>query len=208
MAESLPDYSQPTDAAAVSVTYGDDCCVDRTACVGYQYDPQAGGTTFGDRARIRAQSIIYGDVHAGDNFTTGHGVLVREDTSMGDNVLVGTATVIDGVVTIGSDVSLQTRVYIPRETTIGDQVFMGPGATLTNDPYPIRTDVGLQGPTIEDHVSIGANATILPGVTVGEGAFVAAGAVVTEDVPPWTLAIGVPATHRALPDRLDRRNQV
>ena len=46
---------------------------------------------------------------------------------------------------------------------------------------------------IEDHVWIGANATILPGVTVGYGAIVAAGAVVKNNVPPKCLVAGIPA---------------
>jgi acetyltransferase-like isoleucine patch superfamily enzyme len=162
----------------------------------------------GRGATIRSGSVIYADVEIGDDFQTGHNVLVRERTVIGDSVKVGTNTVIDGRVTIGSNVSLQTGVYVPPETTIGDQVFIGPHAVITNDPFPIRTDVGLIGATIEDHVSIGANATLLPGVTIGEGAFVAAGAVVTDDVPPHTLALGVPATHHALPDELARENRI
>ena len=79
---------------------------------------------------------------------------------------------------------------------------------MTNDPYPVRTDAELVGPRIENHASIGANATLLPGVTVGEGAFVAAGALVVNDVPPRTLAVGVPAVHRDLPEQLRGENRV
>jgi acetyltransferase-like isoleucine patch superfamily enzyme len=46
---------------------------------------------------------------------------------------------------------------------------------------------------IEDRVWIGARAIILKGVTVGHDAVVAAGSVVTRDVPPRTVAAGVPA---------------
>ena len=46
---------------------------------------------------------------------------------------------------------------------------------------------------IGPHAWVGINVTILPGVTIGEGAIVAAGSVVTHDVPPRTLAAGVPA---------------
>nr|WP_290812371.1 acyltransferase [Halovivax sp.] len=91
---------------------------------------------------------------------------------------------------------------------MGSNVFVGPGAVLTNDQYPIRRDVDLEGPTIEDGASIGANATILPGVTIGENAFVAAGSVVTDDVPPDTLAVGAPASTRTLPETLEGPNQL
>ena len=180
--------------------------IDEDAAVGYGTFEEP--TSIGDDATVRAGSIIYGDVIIGDGFTTGHDVLVREETIIGDDVLVGTKTVIDGQTTIGSHVSLQTNVYIPTETTIGDNVFVGPGAVLTNDEYPIRTDDGLEGPTIENGASIGANATILPGVTVGENAFVAAGAVVTTDVPENRLAVGAPAEPQSLPEPLEGPNQL
>ena len=185
---------------------GRDADVAASATLGYGADDEETGTCIGSDATIRGGATIYGDVEIGDRFATGHNVLVREGTTIGDDVVVGTNTVIDGNVTIGSEVSLQTGVYVPRETVIGDRVFVGPNAVLTNDPHPVRTDVDLQGPTVEDGVSVGANATILPGVTVGEEAFVAAGAIVTEDVPPRTLAVGAPAEHRPLPEKLRGEN--
>ena len=162
----------------------------------------------GRESTIRSGAIIYPDVRIGDRFVTGHNVLVREETVIGDDVVVGTNTVIDGQTTVGSRVSMQTGVYVPAETTIGDDVFLGPHAVLTNDPYPIRKDVDLIGPIIEDGVSIGANATILPGVAIGKRSFVAAGAVVTDDVPPETLAVGTPAVHRPLPESLQGGNEI
>lgn len=187
---------------------GDGATIDDGATVGYVHDEDASPTVLGDDATVRQGTIVYCDVAVGDDFTTGHNALVREDTVIGDDVVVGTDTVIDGACRLGSRVSLQTGVYVPRDTTIGDDVFVGPRAVLTNDPYPVRREVDLDGPTVEDHASIGANATLLPGVTVGRGAFVAAGAVVTEDVPPETLAVGTPAEHRALPETLDGPNHI
>lgn len=58
----------------------------------------------------------------------------------------------------------------------------------TEKPQGLDKDV-----IIEEDVWIGANVTILAGVTVGIGATIAAGAVVTKDVPPYTIAGGVPA---------------
>ncbi|RQH00353.1 acyltransferase [Natrarchaeobius oligotrophus] len=188
------------------LVHGDDCTIDDDVTIGYgEFDEP---TRIGRNATIRSGSIVYADVTIGDRFSTGHDVLIRESTTIGDDVLVGTKTVVDGKTTIGSRVSLQTNVYVPTETTIGDDVFVGPGAVLTNDEYPVRTDDGLEGPTIQDGASIGANATLLPGVTVGENAFVAAGAVVADDVPPNRLALGAPASHESLPEPLEGTNQI
>ena len=57
-----------------------------------------------------------------------------------------------------------------------------------------RDDGGKAAPiTIEDDAWLATRAVVLKGVTVGRGAVVAAGAVVTKDVPPYTVAAGVPA---------------
>ena len=177
-----------------------------SAVVGHVYDDDCNPAIIGEGANIRGGTTIYGDVVAGDRLQTGHNALIRENTELGDDVLVGTGTVIDGTSQIGSNVSFQTGVYIPTYTKVGSNVFVGPRAVLTNDPYPMREDVDLEGPTLEANVSIGANATVLPEITVGEGAFVAAGAVVTEDVPPETLAVGNPARHEPLPSKLQGGN--
>ncbi|WP_247001690.1 acyltransferase [Halosolutus gelatinilyticus] len=176
--------------------------------IGYSYAEDSAAPVIGANATVRSGTIIYDDVVIGDRFSTGHYALVRERTEIGDDVLVGTRTVIDGETTIGSSVSLQTGGYVPSGTAVGDNVFVGPHAVLTNDPYPIRRETELTGPTLEDHVSIGAAATVLPDVTVGTGSFVAAGAVVVDDVPPDTLATGVPAENRSLPESLRTRNDI
>jgi acetyltransferase-like isoleucine patch superfamily enzyme len=185
---------------------GSDCTVQEGAVLGQDGEEHDEPTVIGDGATIRRGTIVYANVHVGDNFTTGHNALVREHTHLGDDVLVGTDVTIDGKTWVGSDVSMQTGAYVPRKTTVEDGVFLGPHAVLTNDSYPLRTDDGLQGPVLRDGVSIGANATVLPGVTVGERSFVAAGAVVTDDVPPDRLAVGSPATHEPLPPALQGGN--
>lgn len=185
-----------------------DIAVADDATLGVSVGNDSSPPDIGPASVIRSGTIIYDDVIAGRGFTTGHHGLVREDTRLGDNVLVGTQAVIDGATTVGDDVSMQTGVYVPRETSIENNVFLGPNATLLNDPYPVRQSVNLVGPKIEDGVSVGANATILPDVTIGEASFVAAGAVVTDDVPPSTLAVGVPASVRDLPAELDGDNDI
>lgn len=187
---------------------GNGCRISEYAQVGLEHPDLPEPTVIGNRAMVRAGTIIYTGVRIGDDFKTGHNALVREATQIGDEVIVGTNSVIDGHTSMGARVSLQTNVYIPSHTVIGSDVFLGPGAVLTNDPMPVRHEVNLTGPTIEDHVSIGANATVLPEVTVGTGSFIAAGAIVTKEVPPDTLAIGAPARHESLPDELQGDNNL
>ena len=79
--------------------------------------------------------------------------------------------------------------------SVEDDVFIGPNATFTNDPFPRsrRPPPAFSLTFIRHGASIGANATILPGIEIGVGAMVGAGAVVTKDVPPRTLVVGNPA---------------
>ncbi|WP_319507201.1 DapH/DapD/GlmU-related protein [uncultured Methanolobus sp.] len=166
------------------------------------------GAVIGDNAFIRAGANIFSNVRAGNHFKTGHNAMIRENTTIGDNVLIGTNVIIDGTVTIGNNVSIQGNVYIPTHVTIEDKVFIGPCAVLANDKYPIRGEYHPEGPLIRKGASIGANATLVPGVEIGEGAMVAAGALVTKDVPAWKLAIGCPAKIVDLPSKLETLNNL
>ncbi len=162
------------------------------------------GTIIGKNAVIRSGTIIYCDVTIGDNFQSGHNVMIREKTRIGNRVAIGTSAVIEGNTIIGDEVSLQSMVYIPTDTVIGNNVFIGPNTVLTNDRYPPTRIGGLKGPQIRANAAIGANATLLPGVCIGEGALVAAGAIVTRDVPAHMLAIGAPAKITDLPQKMIR----
>jgi dTDP-4-dehydrorhamnose 3,5-epimerase-like enzyme len=78
--------------------------------------------------------------------------------------------------------------------TLEDDVFVGPNATFTNDPFPRsrRRPEQFARTLVRKGASIGANATILPGLTIGSGAMVGAGTVVTRDVPPRAIVVGNP----------------
>lgn len=186
----------------------DDITLQDGCTVGLRYAADCGPARFGRHAVIRAGSVIYGDVAAGDHFQTGHNVLVREHTQIGDHVLLGTNTVIDGHVAIGSFVKIDASGYIPPGSVVGSRVFFGPGVIVTNDRYPLkmRDTYAPEGAIVEDRVTIGAGVVLCPGVRIGEGAFVAAGAVVTKDVPQMTLARGNPARFSELPDKLREPN--
>ncbi|MCC7351386.1 MAG: N-acetyltransferase [Phycisphaerales bacterium] len=99
------------------------------------------------------------------------------------------------------------HVYIPSRTVIGDFVFIGPGCTFLNHRTPMRTDEPIAGPILEDRVCIGGGSTICPGVRIGQNSFIGAGALVNKDVPPDTLAYGVPARFHPLPEELSGGNR-
>ncbi|MDX2479902.1 MAG: acyltransferase [Desulfuromusa sp.] len=116
------------------------------------------------------------------------GAHIGSDCNICDHVFV------ENDVTIGDRVTIKCGVQIWDGLRIEDDVFIGPNATFTNDIFP-RTKQEFE--LLETHVkkgaSIGANATVLPGIIIGENAMVGAGAVVTKDVPSRMLVVGNPA---------------
>jgi acetyltransferase-like isoleucine patch superfamily enzyme len=102
---------------------------------------------------------------------------------------------IENKVVVGSRVTVKCGVQLWDGVTLEDDVFVGPNATFTNDrsPRSRNASAALLPTTVKKGASIGANATILPGLIIGEDAMVGAGAVVTKDVPPRTLVVGNPA---------------
>jgi acetyltransferase-like isoleucine patch superfamily enzyme len=85
--------------------------------------------------------------------------------------------------------------------TIGDRVLIGPRVTLSTAGHPVEFDERYDGIThapivVEDHVWIGAAATITPGVTIGRGSVVGAGTVVAKDVPPMSVVTGTSVVER------------
>ena len=190
------------------VAAGPDCEIQPGAQVGLPYRDGCKPVRLGAHARIRSGTIIYCDVTAGDHLQTGHHALIRAETIIGDHVTIGTNVVIEGQVTIGSFVKIEAGSFIPTHCSIGDRVFFGPNVTVTNDRFPLRRrdEYRPQGCIIEDNVTIGGGVVLCPGVTIGARSFVAAGAVVTKDLPPDSLAIGVPARAEPLPAKLRESN--
>jgi acetyltransferase-like isoleucine patch superfamily enzyme len=102
---------------------------------------------------------------------------------------------IENKVVVGDRVTVKCGVQLWDGVTLEDDVFVGPNATFTNDLQPRSRNASatLLPTLVKKGASIGANATILPGLTIGEGAMVGAGAVVTKDVPARTVVVGNPA---------------
>lgn len=104
-------------------------------------------------------------------------------------------TFVENDVVVGNNVTVKCGVQLWDGVRLEDDVFVGPNATFTNDPFPRsgRQPDKYSETLVRHGASIGANATILPGLTIGQNAIVGAGAVVTKDVPPNAIVRGNPA---------------
>jgi acetyltransferase-like isoleucine patch superfamily enzyme/dTDP-4-dehydrorhamnose 3,5-epimerase-like enzyme len=117
------------------------------------------------------------------------GACIGDDCNICDHVFI------ENDVIVGNRVTVKCGVQLWDGVRLEDDVFIGPNATFTNDQFP-RSKAYPEKfllTTVRSGASIGANATILPGVTIGRKAMVGAGAVVTRDVPPNAIVVGNPA---------------
>ena len=134
-------------------------------------------TNIGSRTRIGAFSRVLPAAEIGRDCNLCDGVIVENE------------------VVIGSRVTVKSGVKLCGGLRIEDDVFIGPNATFTNDRFALSKvwPEKSEQTTVRKGASIGANATILPGIEVGAGAILGAGAVVTRSVPPYAIAVGNPA---------------
>jgi UDP-2-acetamido-3-amino-2,3-dideoxy-glucuronate N-acetyltransferase len=117
------------------------------------------------------------------------GAVIGSDCNLCANVLV------ENDVRVGDRVTVKSGVQLWDGLTIEDDVFIGPNVTFSNDPFPRsrQRPADYARTIVHKGASIGANATVLPGISIGEHAMVAAGAVVTRNVPAYGIVIGNPA---------------
>lgn len=135
------------------------------------------GATIGQGTRVWAFAHVLPKARLGRDCNVCDGVFVENDVVVGDRV------------------TIKCGVQLWDGLTLEDDVFVGPNVSFTNDPFP-RSRVypeKYSRTVVRKGASIGANATILPGLTIGTQAMVGAGAVVTRDVPPHAIVVGNPA---------------
>lgn len=137
----------------------------------------AGGAVIGPRTRVWAFAHVLA------------GARVGADCNLCDH------TLIEGGAVVGDRVTLKCGVQLWDGVTLEDDVFVGPNATFTNDPFPRsrQRPAEFARTMVRRGASIGANATILPGITIGQEAMIGAGAVVTRNVPARAIVVGNPA---------------
>src|SRR5260370_41076395 len=106
----------------------------------------------------------------GDRFSSGQGGLIREDNVIGDDCSVGTNAVLEAGNRVGSGTRIHSGCFL-EDTTIGKRVFLAPHVVFPDEPPPMcpRYLECVLGATVEEHVSLGANATILPALKIRPG---------------------------------------
>ncbi len=150
--------------------------------------------SIGSHCRIARQAVIRANTDENRGIRLGDKVSIQENTlisanrghvAIGDNSWLGPNSVIygNGGVDIGEHVMIASHCVIN---------------TVSHNFASIEVPMNCQGINcdpvmIEDDVWIGTGAVILQGVRVGRGSIIGAGAVVTKSIPPFSIALGVPA---------------
>ncbi len=155
---------------------------------------------------------IHHSVSLGEGTVVWSFAVVCSGVSTGTNCAIGSGVYVGKYVKMGDNVRIQDKAHITDRMLIGNNVFIGPCAVTMNDRNPRVNNphYKVEPPIVEDDVTIGAGAVILPGVKLGRGCVVGAGAVVTKDVAPWTTVVGLPAARierDPTQDHLDYRLQ-
>jgi UDP-2-acetamido-3-amino-2,3-dideoxy-glucuronate N-acetyltransferase len=116
------------------------------------------------------------------------GARIGKDCNICDGVFI------EGDVVVGDRVTVKCGVQLWNGVRLEDDVFVGPNATFTNDLFPRSRQYMASAleTVVQAGASIGANATILPGLSIGGGAMIGAGSVVTRSVPPNAIVKGNP----------------
>lgn len=135
---------------------------------------------------VMDNSSIIGDVVIRENVFVHENVLIR---SFGENITIGENTTINRNTNILSKVSIGANCSIaPNVVIVGaNHIFSNKSKTIKEQGSTYR------GIIIEDDVWIAANVTVCDGVRIGKGAVIGAGAVIVNNIPPYTVAVGIPA---------------
>ncbi|AFY43859.1 DapH/DapD/GlmU-related protein [Nostoc sp. PCC 7107] len=160
--------------------------------------------SIGKKAHIFKGVRIDAQGHSNNHIYLSHGVAIERNVDIG--CLDNTSIYIDEETFIGPDVCIAG----PGDIIIGKRCLIAAHSGIyannhnfSNPLEPIKSQgITRQGIVIENDCWLGHGVTVLDGVTIGEGSVIGAGAVVTKDIPPFSVAIGVPA--RVIKNRMSQ----
>lgn len=170
---------------------------------------------------VRAGANVYVSynttISGGCKLKLGDNIMIEKDVTLiadpsGSSIEIGSGTwlhyhcvirTFGGWIRMGENCSVNpfAILYGHGGLDIGNNVRIAPQVVIApmNHVYKVpdvpiwQQAVTGKGINIEDDVWIGAGAIVLDGVKIGNGAVIGAGAVVTKDIPPYSIAVGVPA---------------
>jgi len=113
--------------------------------------------------------------------------VIHRSVNMSPFVSVGEGSVLCAGNNLTTQISIGKHVNLNLDCTVGHDC-------VIEDFVNISPGVHISGYcTLKEGCDIGTGVNIVPHVTIGEGAIIGAGACVTKDIPPYTLAVGIPA---------------
>ncbi len=176
----------------------------------------------GKRTFLSRKAIIKGKdrIKIGENCTI-YEFATLDAANDNDSIEIGNNTIVhefsflkafDGKIKIGEDCTINPFCLIygcEKGIEIGNGVRIATGASMVanshvfKDPntYFHKQGVTSKGIRIEDDVWIASGVRIIDGVTIGKGSIIGANSVVTKNIPPYSIAVGVPA--RVIKERLE-----
>jgi len=180
----------------VKVIRGRDVIVEHGAIVGYAKtdDP----VILEDGVHIHSGAIIYSGCRIGKYSHIYHHTVLLENTIVGNHTKIGSLCLSQGNNVIGSFVTTASHCHLTSYLQVEDGVFIAQGVQTANSKnmggraHPNKNRL-IEAPKIERGARIGAGAVINPGVIIGQEALIGSSAVVTKNIPPFAVAVGVPA---------------
>ena len=145
---------------------------------------------------IHESAYVDAPCEIGEGTKVWHFAHVQRGARIGRRCVLGQNVNIAENVEVGDGVKIQNNVAVYTGVVVEDDVFLGPSCVLTNVSNPrsaVNRHAIYEPIRLRRGCTVGANATVVPGVTIGRHAFVAAGAVVTRDVADYALVAGTPA---------------
>lgn len=177
------------------IEIGDDTFIDRNVCLKASHPDCrikiGSSVSLGDAVRINSDqmnSIVL--IHNEVKLDRGVDINTYENShiEIGRGTYIGSYSCLAG-----------PNIKIGRDCLIASHVGIYANNRIFADPTHVIGEQGLScsGVVIEDDCWLGTGVKVLDGVTIGQGSVIGAGSVVTRTIPPYSVAVGVPAKVRS-----------